>query len=156
MTFDDGTADFVDVALPILERHGVPVTIYLATAFIDDGVAVPGRRAAGIVVGADATRARPDWSTSARTRTGIGSSTGSPGPRSPTSSTGRSTLIGDRLGRAAVDFAYPKAVFGSPDADGRGAAAVSLGRGRRYAGQRVRPYRRRIASRDRRSRSATR
>src|SRR5690606_28802026 len=47
VTFDDGTADFVDEALPVLERHGVPATYYLATDFIDrqrpfpdDGVAL--------------------------------------------------------------------------------------------------------------------
>jgi peptidoglycan/xylan/chitin deacetylase (PgdA/CDA1 family) len=37
VTFDDGTADFVDVALPIIDRHRVPVTLYLATAFVDEG-----------------------------------------------------------------------------------------------------------------------
>ena len=48
VTFDDGTDDFVDVALPILDRHRVPVTMYLATAFIDDGSAFPdGGRPAG-------------------------------------------------------------------------------------------------------------
>jgi peptidoglycan/xylan/chitin deacetylase (PgdA/CDA1 family) len=34
VTFDDGTADFVDTALPLLCRHGVPATLYLATAFV--------------------------------------------------------------------------------------------------------------------------
>ncbi len=35
VTFDDGTADFVDVALPILVDRGVPVTLYLATGYVD-------------------------------------------------------------------------------------------------------------------------
>ena len=35
VTFDDGTADLADVATPILERHGVPATVYLATRFVD-------------------------------------------------------------------------------------------------------------------------
>ena len=35
VTFDDGTADFVDVVLPILERHRVPVTLYIATDYIE-------------------------------------------------------------------------------------------------------------------------
>ena len=34
VTFDDGTADFVDVAVPLLVRHRVPATLYVATAFV--------------------------------------------------------------------------------------------------------------------------
>ena len=34
VTFDDGTTDFVDEALPLLCRHGVPATLYVATAFV--------------------------------------------------------------------------------------------------------------------------
>ena len=37
VTFDDGTADFVDAALPLLERFGVPATLYVATRWIDEG-----------------------------------------------------------------------------------------------------------------------
>ena len=42
ITFDDGTADFVDLAVPILERHRLPVTLYAATAFIDEARPFPG------------------------------------------------------------------------------------------------------------------
>ena len=35
VTFDDGTADLVDVALPILARHDVPSMWYLATDFME-------------------------------------------------------------------------------------------------------------------------
>jgi peptidoglycan/xylan/chitin deacetylase (PgdA/CDA1 family) len=42
VTFDDGTADFVEHALPILERHRLPVTLYAATGFIDEGRPFPG------------------------------------------------------------------------------------------------------------------
>ena len=41
VTFDDGTADLADVATPILVRHGVPATVYLATKFVDAGVDFP-------------------------------------------------------------------------------------------------------------------
>lgn len=34
VTFDDGTPDVVDNALPILERHRIPMTLYLATATV--------------------------------------------------------------------------------------------------------------------------
>jgi peptidoglycan/xylan/chitin deacetylase (PgdA/CDA1 family) len=41
VTFDDGTADLAEVAAPILVRHRVPATVYLATRFVDEGVDFP-------------------------------------------------------------------------------------------------------------------
>ncbi|MDR4305330.1 polysaccharide deacetylase family protein [Chelatococcus sambhunathii] len=35
LTFDDGYRDVRDFALPILERHGAPATLYIASAFAD-------------------------------------------------------------------------------------------------------------------------
>jgi peptidoglycan/xylan/chitin deacetylase (PgdA/CDA1 family) len=37
VTFDDGYADNVTVALPVLRRHGIPATFFLSTGFIDGG-----------------------------------------------------------------------------------------------------------------------
>ena len=37
MTFDDGYADNATVALPILQRHGLSATFFVATGFLDGG-----------------------------------------------------------------------------------------------------------------------
>jgi peptidoglycan/xylan/chitin deacetylase (PgdA/CDA1 family) len=41
VTFDDGTADFVDIALPILVEHRVPAVLYVATDFIESQRSFP-------------------------------------------------------------------------------------------------------------------
>ena len=38
ITFDDGYADNLDVATPILQRWGLPSTLFVATAFLDGGI----------------------------------------------------------------------------------------------------------------------
>jgi peptidoglycan/xylan/chitin deacetylase (PgdA/CDA1 family) len=109
VTFDDGTADFVDVALPVLERHAVPALLYAATAFVDEGRSFPddGRPVswAGL---------RDAVSTGLVT---VGSHTHNHAlldritPEAAADELDRSVdRIATELGRAPAHFAYPKAV----------------------------------------------
>jgi peptidoglycan/xylan/chitin deacetylase (PgdA/CDA1 family) len=118
VTFDDGTADFADAAA-VLIRYGIPVVLYMATAFIEnqasfphDGVplswsALSDVVATGLVtVGSHThTHALLDGADDAQSAYELDRSVG---------------LIRERLGVEVRHFAYPKGVAGSPAA----AAAV--------------------------------
>lgn len=109
VTFDDGTADFVDEALPVLVRHGVPATLYVATGHVEEARPFPDD-------------GRPvSWSGLAdAVTTGlvtIGSHTHGHvlldrlAPGAVADDLDRSIgLIGERLGLRADHFAYPKAL----------------------------------------------
>jgi hypothetical protein len=87
VTFDDGTADFAELAHPVLERHGIPATIYVATDFVDRGVDFPNDGPPAVVVRAARHGGRPAWSRSDPTRTRTRCSTACPPPGRQTSST---------------------------------------------------------------------
>jgi len=116
VTFDDGTADFAEVAVPILAAHGVPATLYVATDFVERGVPFPD---GGAALSWDALR-----DTLSTGLVEVGSHTHGHAllDRLPAAEVDgeldRSIeLIGDRLGVQPSHFAYPKAVMGSPVAD---------------------------------------
>jgi peptidoglycan/xylan/chitin deacetylase (PgdA/CDA1 family) len=116
VTFDDGTADLADFATPILERHGVPATVYLATRFVDERRSFQG----------DATPL--SWSAvSDMASTGLvafGSHTHNHllldrlTPADAADELDRSrALIEAHVGAPAHHFAYPKAVAPSPQVE---------------------------------------
>ena len=41
LTFDDGTSDYTEIAVPVLAHHGLHSTLYAATGFIDTGSPMP-------------------------------------------------------------------------------------------------------------------
>ena len=136
ITFDDGTADFVEVALPLLEQHHLPVTLYLATAFVEERRPFPGDAPA---VSWAALR---DAESSGLVT--VGSHTHSHAlldrlpPAEIASELDRSrALIETHLGHSPTHFAYPKAVRGSSEAE---AAVRARFRSAALAGTRPNPY----------------
>jgi peptidoglycan/xylan/chitin deacetylase (PgdA/CDA1 family) len=112
VTFDDGTADFVDVVLPIIERHRIPTTIYVATDFVERCREFPNGGAPVSWAGL-----RDAVSTGLVT---VGSHTHSHAlldridPAQAEAELDRSIgLIRERLQVDARHFAYPKAVRGT-------------------------------------------
>lgn len=136
VTFDDGSIDFVEEALPVLAQHRVPAIVYVATDFIERGRPFPGG-------------ARPlSWAALADAcSTGlvtVGSHTHTHAlldrldPGSVEDELDRSIgLIEDRLGARPEHFAYPKAVPGSAPA---AFAVARRFRSAALAGTRPNPY----------------
>jgi len=115
ITFDDGTADFVDEALPELVKYGIPATLYIATDHVENGRAFPHQ-------------GRPvSWAglrDAISTGLVIGSHTDthrlldrSDGPEAAAELDRSTRFIEDRLGVACRHFAYPKALLGSAPAE---------------------------------------
>ncbi len=137
VTFDDGTPDLVEVALPVLVRHRIPVVLYVATRYVDEGLPFwsPDDRALSWGALAEAVS------------TGlveVGSHTHSHAllDRLDTDAVhdelDRSIdLIGANLGVTARHFAYPKAL---PPAAGADAAVRERFVSAALAGTRPNPY----------------
>ena len=115
LTFDDGTADFADLVVPVLSRCAAPVTLYVATDFIESGRPFPH---AGTPLSWAALR--DVMSTGLVT---VGSHTHTHAlldriaPEEVADELDRSIkLIEDQLGVSPEHFAYPKALLGSASA----------------------------------------
>jgi peptidoglycan/xylan/chitin deacetylase (PgdA/CDA1 family) len=113
VTFDDGTADLADVATPILVRHGVPATVYLATRFVDEGIAFPDD---GTPLSWSAVR---DMASTGLVTFGSHTHGHLLLDRLPPAEAAGELdrareLIEDQVGAPAHHFAYPKAVAASP------------------------------------------
>jgi peptidoglycan/xylan/chitin deacetylase (PgdA/CDA1 family) len=116
VTFDDGTADFVEVALPHIVAHRIPVTLYLATAFVEEQRPFPDD---GRPLSWNALR---DACATGLVDVGSHTHTHAVLDRLPDSLVAAELdrsrhLIEDQLGRPCLDFAYPKALAPSPAAD---------------------------------------
>jgi peptidoglycan/xylan/chitin deacetylase (PgdA/CDA1 family) len=116
VTFDDGTADLVEVVLPILRNHHIPAVFYLATDFIEHARPFPND---GVPLSWAAVREAV--STGLVT---IGSHTDTHAlldridPAAAAAELDRSRqLIEDHAGVSPLDFAYPKAVAGTPEVE---------------------------------------
>jgi peptidoglycan/xylan/chitin deacetylase (PgdA/CDA1 family) len=136
VTFDDGTADFAEHALPVLERHRVPACVYVATDFVERQRPFP------------ANGTPLSWNALAdAVSTGlvtVGSHTHTHAlldridARAIDDELDRSlVLIGERIGVRARHFAYPKALAGSAAAD---AAVRARFASAALAGTRPNPY----------------
>ena len=137
VTFDDGTDDFAEVAVPILARHGVPATLYLATAFVEEQREFPGggRPVSWSALHDACSTGLIDIGSHTHTHKLLDRVSRSEAAAELDRSIG---LIGDRLGLPALDFAYPKAVLGRGDAE---RLVRDRFRSAAVAGTRMNPYR---------------
>ena len=116
VTFDDGTSDWAEHALPVLVEFAIPATFYVATRFVDECRAWP-TGAAPVSWAALADMASTGLVT-------IGSHTHSHALLDRADMTTArdevdrsAALIEDRLGVPCAHFAYPKALLGSAAAE---------------------------------------
>lgn len=116
VTFDDGTADVVDDALPVLVEFKIPALLYVATDFVERQIDFPddGRIASWSALADAASTGCLDLGSHTHTHALLDRLADD----LVASELDRSIeLIGERTGQQATHFAYPKALSGSPAAD---------------------------------------
>jgi peptidoglycan/xylan/chitin deacetylase (PgdA/CDA1 family) len=136
VTFDDGTADVVEEALPVLVEHRIPALLYVATDFVEQGRDFPddGRIASWAQLAEAATTGCLDLGSHTHTHALLDRLADD----AVAGELDRSIeLIGERTGAVARHFAYPKALPGSPHADALvrdrfASAAIAGTRANRY------------------------
>jgi peptidoglycan/xylan/chitin deacetylase (PgdA/CDA1 family) len=107
ITFDDGTPDFYNAVLPVLERHRIPALLYLATGGIGDGSLSWSQLAECL------DTSLVTMGSHTHTHVNLSEATEEVAEEEMRRS---KELIEDRLGVACRHFAYPWAV-GGPAAD---------------------------------------
>lgn len=116
LTFDDGTADWVDNVLPALDRHRVPATFYVATDFVERGREFPAGGRPATWEGLRELASSPLVTIGHHTHTHA--LLDRLDPAEVDGELDRATeLLGERLGVTPAHFAYPKAVAGSATAE---------------------------------------
>jgi peptidoglycan/xylan/chitin deacetylase (PgdA/CDA1 family) len=109
VTFDDGTGDLYDIATPILVRHSIPATVYVATDYIERGIPFPanGQPLSWRALAEMMSTGLVDVGAHTHTHALLDRVT----PTDAASEIQQSTqVIEDNLGRPPAHFAYPKAV----------------------------------------------
>ena len=116
MTFDDGTADWLDVVLPELVARKLPATFYVSTDFVDTGRSFPANGRAVTWTGLTEMVDTGLVTVGSHTHTHqvLADVTAKQAAAELDRSIG---LIEDRLGIPCRHFAYPKAIAGSGAAE---------------------------------------
>jgi Polysaccharide deacetylase len=116
ITFDDGTADFCDVAVPMLVEAGVPATLYVATHFVDTGESFPWGAPPATWAGLREAVSTGLVTIGSHTHTHVLANRA--GHDVLADELDRSIdLIGEHIGTPPAHFAYPKALGGSARAE---------------------------------------
>lgn len=116
ITFDDGTADWVDLAMPALAERSLPATFYVSTDFVQRGRNFPdgGRPVSWAGLAEMCSTGLATIGSHTHTHRVLAHTAA----QVATDETGRSRdLIEDRLAVPCRHFAYPRAVAPSPAAE---------------------------------------